>query len=606
MRCTLVEFERRRVGLGIALSLPLYGLLAVILFWPVWRSPVLTSIGFGPDPRLFMWNLGWMPFALSHGLNPFVTNYLDYPDGINLLWSNSAPLLTALLAPLTMTRGVVFAYNAAITAAVALSAWTAFLLIQRFVRRPIAAFAGGLIYGFSPFVLAHALSQPHLVTVVLPPLIFLILHEVLVVQRGPVVLLGGLLGLVAAAQLLMSEEILATTALTSLVAVVLIAAIRPAGIRPRVRYAVVALGTAACTSILLSIVPLAIQFLGPQHVDRTANPLGFYVSDALGFIIPGPLQWLAPEPAQVLSRRFTGNIAEWHAYLGLPLLGVMFWISYRLWERPLVKVVGLLTLVIALLSLGQTVHVAGEITPLPVGLLAAGFFLMRKRAPARVLVLTFVGLWLGLSLVPVLSSAWPARLMVYVFLFAGLLLAIFLDHLVASSARARAAAVVICASVFLTLAPALPFASSPVPVPDFFTAAIRERVPEGSVVLIAPYAYVWDDQAMVWQAAARMWFRMPEGYGTLPGPVLHPAPGALGTLMMRIDQGAMTFEGLTDPVRDQLRADLARWHVQAVVVGPMEHQADMRNLFRDLLEREPESTGGIYLWAHLTPSLEAR
>jgi hypothetical protein len=582
-------------------SVLLYGLLAVLVFWSAWRAPALMSIGFGPDPRLFVWDLGWTPFAASHGHNPLVTNYLDYPDGMNLLWSNSGPLVTTLLWPLTAVRGVIVAYNTALTAGVTLSAWSAFLVLRRFVRHPIAAFLGGLVYGFSPFVLAHALSQPHLVLVVLPPVIFLILHEILVRQRRPAILLGGLLGVVASAQLLVSEEILASMVFTSILAVALLAALYPNQVRPRAGYAAVALATAAATSLVLCALPLAVQFFGPQHVGRALNPTGFYVSDLAGFVIPGPLHWLAPAFAQTVSARFTGNIAEWHAYLGLPLLAVIVYTARRLWHTGLVKVVSLLALMVALLSLGPTVHVAGVTTLIPVAAFAAVFLLVRKTAPAPPIMLTFVSAWAALAILPVFSNAYPGRLMVYVFLLAGLLFAMFVDLVLASPMRPRAWAVAASVAVIVTLAPTLPFPATPMQVPDFFTSTVRDRVPEGSVALVAPYAYAWDDRAMVWQSAAGMWFRMPEGYGTVPGPTVNPPATALGSLMMDIGQG-LPYDGLSDPVRDRLHGDLARWSVRTVVIGPMEHEANMVSLFRDLLQREPEITGGVYVWANLTES----
>lgn len=593
-----MRFPRARGGrVHATASLLLYGLLAVLVFWSAWRAPAIMSIGFGPDPRLFMWSLGWMPFAVSHGHNPLVTNYLDYPDGMNLLWSNSGPLMTTLLWPVSVSRGVILAYNTAETAGVTLSAWSAFLVTRRFVRNPIAAFLGGLVYGFSPFVLAHALSQPHLVMAIFPPVILLILHEILVEQLWPAALVGGLLGVVASAQLLISEEILASMAFTSLLAVVLLAALYPKLARQRAGYATAALVTAAATSLLLCAAPLAVQFFGPQHLSKAVNPPGFYVSDLIGFIVPGPLHWLAPAAAQTLSMRFTGNLADWHAYLGLPLLAVAIYTARQLWHRGLVKVVSLLALVLALLSLGPSVHAAGVITPIPVAVFAAVFLLVRKSAPARPLILIFVGGWAALAILPVFSNAYPGRLMVYVFLFAALLFGIFVDFMLASSTSARAWAVVASVAVILTLAPALPFPSTPVPVPDFFTMTVRDRVPEGSVALVAPYAYAWDDRAMVWQAASGMWFRMPEGYGTVPGPAVNPPPTALASLMMGIDQG-LPYDGLSDSARDRLHRDLARWSVRTVVIGPMEHEENMVSLFRDLLQREPEITGGVYVWAN--------
>jgi hypothetical protein len=50
-------------------------------------------IGTGPDPRLMTWFLVWWPHALVHGLNPFLTKAMWTPQGINLAWQTSMPLV---------------------------------------------------------------------------------------------------------------------------------------------------------------------------------------------------------------------------------------------------------------------------------------------------------------------------------------------------------------------------------------------------------------------------------------------------------------------------------------------------------------------------------
>jgi hypothetical protein len=66
--------------------------------------------------------------------------------------------------------------------------------------------------------------------------------------------------------------------------------------------------------------------------------------------------------------------------------------------------------------------------------------------------------------------------------------------------------------------------------------------------------------------------------------------------MIDIDRGR-PYAGVTVKTRERLLADLRRWKVEAVVVGPMAHQDDMVHLFVDLLDRAPESVGGVYLWS---------
>jgi hypothetical protein len=66
--------------------------------------------------------------------------------------------------------------------------------------------------------------------------------------------------------------------------------------------------------------------------------------------------------------------------------------------------------------------------------------------------------------------------------------------------------------------------------------------------------------------------------------------------MIEIDRGT-PYAGVTVQTRQRLLADLRRWKVGAVVVGPMAHQDDMVHLFVDLLNRAPDSVGGVYVWS---------
>ncbi len=57
--------------------------------------------------------LRWSSFAITHHLNPLVRSAVNVPDGVNLIWNTALPLPCALLAPITLQLGRVFAYNLA-------------------------------------------------------------------------------------------------------------------------------------------------------------------------------------------------------------------------------------------------------------------------------------------------------------------------------------------------------------------------------------------------------------------------------------------------------------------------------------------------------------
>jgi hypothetical protein len=576
--------------------LPIYALLAAAVFRSAWHAPSSLVIGYGPDPPFFVWALGWFPFALTHALDPLVSTYLDYPAGINLMGSTSAPLLGLVLAPVTAAWGPIVAYNLAITASLALSAWCAFLLCARLVRSRVASAIAGLIYGFSPFMVGHSLGHPHLVAAVFPPLLFLVLHDL---ATGPVrhpVRTGALLGLIAAAQFYLSEEVLAMEALAVVLGAAVALALFPTEWRRRLTNCLRPMAVGLAVGAAFIALPLAVQFFGAQHVARAVNPGGFYVSDLLGFIIPTRMAWLSPAAAAQVSERFTGNPAEWGSYVGLPLLGLSIWVSMREWRRPLVRFVALLGMLLALLSLGPTLHVGGIVTAIPTVILGVAFLLVGGQVRVLPVLLAFVGSWAALAAAPVVSEILPARLMVLVFLLLAVLMAIFLDSTRWRAMRPRLAAGLATAAALLALVPAMPVTTTPFAVPGFFQGPLQGRIPQGRVLLVAPYAYAWDDVAMIWQSASGMWFRMPEGYGTVPGPSLNAPSTPLADLMTDIDRGR-AYAGMTSQSRELLLADLRRWKVEAVVVGPMAHQADMVRFFGDLLGAPPELVGGVYLWS---------
>src|SRR5256886_7275816 len=465
---------------------------------------------------------------------------------------------------------------------------------------PVAAMWAVLVYGFSPYMIAQSQGHLHVTLAFIPPLMLLIFDEILVRQRRSARWMGVVLGLLAASQLLLAEELLATEALTAVLGIALLITLYPRRLLAHRRHALTALGVAAACFLALAAVPIAFQFFGPQHVTGAVQIRNAYVSDLLGFVVPTARQQFAPAAAVGLTAGFSGYSSEWDAYLGVPLIAVLIYASVRLWTRPLVRVTSTLLLVLAILSLGTTLHIAGQWTAVPVGALALMAPLVRRVIPVRFGLYVFPATWVGLVAAPILSSALPARLMLYVFLFAGLLLAVLVDApSLPSPARGRGLrrglrAVLIVAAL-LPLIPRLPFPASPVEVPSFFTGGGVRQLPQGSVALVLPYARLANSSAMFWQAAADMRFRMPEAYAVLPGPSFSSPPSATGSLMRMIELG----EGppaLTDDLRRQVLDDLGAWKVQAIIVGPMPYRERMIAFFTWLTGATPRQDGGVDIW----------
>jgi hypothetical protein len=585
---------------GAAAALVAYTCLAVAMFSSSWVNPTTLSIGLTGDPQEIMWFLGWPPFAITHGLNPLFTNYIDYPGGVNLMWNTSELLPGLVLGPLTSLGGFVLAWNVLMTAAVALSAWTAFLLIRRFVPNQVAAGVGGLLYGFSPYMTAHSLGHPHATLAFMPPILLLLLDEIVRVQRRRPLVSGLLLGVAAAAQLLIGEEMLATAALAAFLLLCLAVGLFPDQFRSRINHAARALVAAGVVFAVLVAVPVGFQFFGPQHLRGVVHTPNAYVSDALSFLVPTDLFLVAPAPAIRISRHFIGgNAVETNSYIGVLLFLLLAFIVVRYWRRPEVRLAALGSALIAILSMGVTIHLASRASSIPVFAFGLVFPLLQRYLPGRLMLYLTVFGWLALSRFPVLDNVLPSRLMVYFYLLAGLLLAVWLDDLRTWQPTARRLGWLAMAAALVLLVPALPFPSTTNTMPAFFAGAGATQIPPDSVALVIPYSTSGDARAMVWQEKAGMRFRMPEGYAFIPdalpaGSRLSPPPSATQTQTIAVANGHA--DPMTDETRQQILSELTSWHVQTVMVGPMINQQQEVDLFTSVLARPPQLVDDVYVW----------
>ena len=348
--------------------------------------------------------------------------------------------------------------------------------------------------------------------------------------------------------------------------------------------------------------PVYFQLRGPQHITGATHPQNVFVNDLLGFWVPSEIQWFAPSRALRISAHFSGNSSEWNSYLGVPLSLLLAFIALRWWRNGWVRLAALSGAVMAILSLGITVHVDGsEKAWLPVFAVGLLFLLLPRAAPVRVLVLvTFAG-WFALWRLPLLDSVVPSRLMLLVYLLAGLLLAVFVDEVADLGARRLAAGAVALAVALVPLVPRLPYLRTDFQVPAFFAAGGEvSRVPEGSVALVAPVAMFEDVDPMLWQARAGMRYRMPEGYVFVPAPApagsqLSAPPSTTTNALVDIQYDRPSPIGDVR-VRDAIRAELAAWHVRTVIVGPMANRDAAVALMSWVLGTQPDETGGVAVW----------
>lgn len=565
---------------GLLLAAPVYLLLAVLLWWHAWGGGAASTLATGSlDPGQNVWWLAWMPHALSTGANPLFTRDMFWPAGVNVVANTSFLLVGLVLSPVTVVFGPVAAFTVAVTLAPAADALAAFAALRRHVSWTPAAFAGGLLYGFGPFV-GTDLRYGHLnLTVLLfPPLLLLLLERILFGHPGRRVAVAGMLAVLLVAEFFVSTEMLALGVVTAAIATAVVAV----GARRRVGARLPDVSWSIGGGVLLSAAALAYPvwwyLAGPRHFTGAVwRDMARFSATLASFVQPH---------GELLGTGFlSGGNGD---YLGVGLLVVLVGGALA-WRRDRVLRFALgMALVTAVLSLGPSLHVRSGDTGVPL--------------PA----------WPLLHL-PLVDSVAPSRFGAFTDLFCALALAVVLDRLHGATIRRRPegrkaavriaavtgpTAVAAAALVPLALAQGWPYAVGSLHQPA--VVAALARLPERSVVREFPLVSGTDARGLVWQATAGLRYEATGGYAIAPGSggraAIQPPDDALGLVFAGIALGkihAPYSASLLEDVR------VHAWDhdvVATAVVAGTAHAGEVAGLLEEALGPATVRDRSGWLW----------
>lgn len=528
-----------------------YIVLAMVANLPAWLHGFTHELqNQGSDLTEEVWFLAVTPYSLIHFHNPFLTHYVNFPAGTNLMVNTTMFVPGVIGSPITFIFGPVAAFNVLMVVSIAGSATAAFAAFQRWAPWKPAAFAGGLLYGFSPYMVGAGRGHLFLLFMIFPPLLLLVLDNILVRQNGRPFRDGILLGLLTVGQLFTSTEVLASTAIVAGLGLVVLIVVRWRYVAQKFSYAIKGLLSGLGVFVLLGGYPIWLLLDGPQHFTGPAQQgLSIYSSDLFGSIVPTLDQIIGPNSWRDLGSRFvTGDLAENGTYLGVPLLLVLLFVLIRYRKNRIVLFSSGMLLISFVLSLGPRLSIDGHVynVPLPFAILEH---------------------------LPLLSSSLPSRFSAYVFLFPGVMIAVGLDRLYRSerirSARVRvglSAAVGVFALVLLI--PSWPYDTVATVNPQFFTTNAVRTVPPGSVLLTYPFAFPRYSTAMMWQAEDGFRYAMPGGYVLVPAPN-GTAAFILGSVTEALLQYAFygqPLPALSKPMLCYVDNDLRYWKIGTIVV----------------------------------------
>ncbi len=472
--------------------------LAIVFTLPTSLFTKAGLLGYPGDNFQHAWFLWHFAHAMVKLQNPFYTDLLYYPNTVNLSWSTTDPLAGTLALPVSLALSPAVAYNFSIVLQLALGAFFAQLLCLRVCGNETAAMIGGICFGFSPFLMAHALGHLSLVTAFPIPLYFIALDRVLqkaVPDWRDGAFLGGSLLLTALAHY--NYAVICLLATTVVIAVDLVAT--GLGLLSRTWKA---LSWGAAT-FLVAFSPLLIMLIGnaaDRPKPRPFDHLKQYSADVVGFLIPSWNHILFGHFARGLDvslfvAGYEGVVYASPVILLLAIVG--FWkgrAPHRRWATQ----AGVLALVFYLLSLGPTLRFFGQETqiPGPAALLYRLPFATFVSAPARFDVITALSLGVLVSLgVAFLLRRWPKTGQRYV-LVGAIALLLLLDLL----------------TIPFPVSPAADPAWSPGALTQPVACTLPATLQHGTVLTFPLINWPYSMKSMWMQVADRGRYRLVDGY----------------------------------------------------------------------------------------------
>ncbi|HEY6786797.1 MAG TPA: hypothetical protein VI365_05755 [Trebonia sp.] len=571
--------ERRMLLLAGAYCL--LGALFVTMW--LWRDPASRIVAANPfDTDQFAWYFRYDATAAAHFRLPALTTVgMNAPQGISVMWNTFMLLPGVLLAPVTLLAGPQASLTVVMTAGFAGSALAMIAVLRRWGASVPAAALGGAVYGFSPALVQSSLGHYDLQFAVLPPLIADAALRLATGRCGPdeqggrdgwvgqdrwvgwvgrdrwaTARCGAWLGLLAAAQVFIAEELLFDTGVAVVIMTAVAMASRPRAIAGRVRDVAAGLAAGAAVAAAVAGYPLWVQFFGPLRQQGAPFTPDFYKNDLASFVQPSSSQLLHTAGSAAFSQGFQGGLPEYLGYLGWPMLAVVALVAVRFGRRLPLRATAATFVVLSVLSLGGTV-------------LAGGHEHASIKLP-----------WYWLQALPVTGSVLPDRFSIIADGAAAAALAFGFDAARRQWPAARRIVAGLAVAAVIPLAPApLPAAAAP-PVPAGWTAAFSAlQLPASAHVLVVPIPVATYTAPLRWAAETSQPASMTGGYfmgPTWAGPAATDGNG-LSSEAMYLNQlwaqsaGVPVAAVATLPVNQiypdapQMRAQFAGWKLSAIV-----------------------------------------
>lgn len=375
----LTARQHALVLLGIVVS-------AILLTWPLVLNLHSTP---GGDAYVFTQSFWWYKKAFSSFANPFYTNYIFYPRGVNLAFQSGAFGDFLLTFPATFLAGPTVGVNIALLVTFILAAWFTFLLAHRLTGDLPASLVAAYVYAFSPFHFLHGGGHLNISSIHCLPAVLYALYRTFTDRTWRWAIITGIFGGIT----LMTDQFhtILVAAAGSMAVLWCMVNLRLLGMELRQVCGRLLVMLAVALLVALPYLHATVQFM-----KQSAGALrrGIFENGGANMFSGDLLAFILPPPGHPLfGKLFPGGhqaLENPQQYLGWSVMALALAALILCWRtNRLVRILGAIALCTFIISLGTTLHVGGQwewndkILKLPYYYLAQAPLFRDIRTPGR-------------------------------------------------------------------------------------------------------------------------------------------------------------------------------------------------------------------------------
>jgi len=170
----------------------IFSVLTVIFTFPVILDLSETAGEVCGDKCHMMWRIWWTDFAFKNGLDFQHTNYIFYPNGIDI-GGNVAYFTTFIGVLLVQFVDITTTWNILWFLGFVFGGYGCYLLANHFNKNYLSSIIAGIIFTFTTYHVAHSFTHIALSMIVWIPILVLFLFKLLEKQSKYYSIVGGII-----------------------------------------------------------------------------------------------------------------------------------------------------------------------------------------------------------------------------------------------------------------------------------------------------------------------------------------------------------------------------------------------------------------------------